>query len=248
MFKARLVSGILNIPNEQMNLAGYSPPRNFKEIHDQLEYNFFLINEDQNKVIIFGSIDCLFLDKSFINDLKKILGKNYEFCIFASHTHNAPSLSLSTPLLGKVYKDFYKQALHKISSDILKNTNLTEINYIKAGSQETNLNINRRKEALIIDYKKLFKTGILQLKKGIGLAPNPKGVIDKTLKAIFFLDNINSVKVIVWSLAAHAAFFPIFDAISSDFPGFVRERLRKIWRRYYYYIFARFSRLCDSKL
>ena len=83
-----------------------------------MKASLLLIRLDKEEVLVFGSIDTLFLDSEFHDDLQARLGSNYSLYLVASHTHNAPSLARSVPLLGKLNEHWYSHVLMQIAEGI----------------------------------------------------------------------------------------------------------------------------------
>ena len=219
------INGLLPKPNKDTYLAGYFPPRKWQDIHQELTFSIVLIDSGIQKIIL-GSLDTLFLDEQFLSDLRRRLDKDIVLMLFATHTHNAPSLCKSTPDLGPVCEDYYQDTISIIVSAIdnliLKSLKKVNLSFDQVPS---NLSINRRKYSWALDYKLLTK-GKFSFKKQVCLSKNKFGAIDSSIKSLIFRDNCNNPKVVVWSLAAHAAFFPRFKSISPDFPGMVRKMLQ----------------------
>ena len=151
------INGLLPKPNKDTYLAGYFPPRKWQDIHQELTFSIVLIDMAYKKLFL-GSLDTLFLDEQFLSDLRRRLDKDIVLMLFATHTHNAPSLCKSTPDLGPVCEDYYQDTISIIVSAIdnliLKSLKKVNLSFDQVPS---NLSINRRKYSWALDYKLLTK-------------------------------------------------------------------------------------------
>ncbi|EHI48754.1 hypothetical protein HIMB100_00023420 [SAR116 cluster alpha proteobacterium HIMB100] len=221
----RAVEIELGVPDNPTHLAGFYPPRYWSHQDDALKASLMIVTTESDQVIIFGSLDTLFLDSHFHNDLQSRLGDNYSFYLVASHTHNAPALARSVPKLGAINERWYQQVLDRIVDGIStqKSQKLVEIGQ---GSADTELVVNRRLYAVQLDYKGL-KRGKIRLSRQVVMAPNEAGHTDKKLKTVLFRCASGRIRVVVWSLAAHPAFASSYQSISADFPGRVRSFIKQ---------------------
>ena len=87
----------LGFPECASELAGFYPPRSWDHSGETMKASLLLIRLDKEGFFVFGSIDTLFLDSEFHDDLQAGLGSNYSLYLVASHTHNAPSLASPFP-------------------------------------------------------------------------------------------------------------------------------------------------------
>lgn len=213
------------VPEMPVHLAGFYPPRYSMHNHDALKASLMIITKDSDQIVVFGSLDTLFLDSYFHDDLQARLGQRYSLFLVASHTHNAPSLARSMSHLGKVDEGWYHNVLDRLVEGITtyKSEKLTEMGL---GSVVTEIVVNRRLDTLQLDYKGL-KHGKLRLSKQVAMAPNESGEVDNKLRTVCFKCELGHVRVVIWSLAAHPAFTPSYQSISADFPGRVRSCLKQ---------------------
>ena len=56
------------------------------------------------------------------------------------------------------------------------------------------------------------------------------GAIDSSIKSLIFRDNCNNPKVVVWSLAAHAAFSQDLNQYLLIFQNGKKNATKQIWR------------------
>jgi hypothetical protein len=88
-----------------------------------------------------------------------------------------------------------------------------------ASEAPCSLAINRRLRRFMIDHR-----GIGQR---VAMAPNPNGPRDDVIRMIRFQVPAGRPQAIVWSYACHPNAYPVPHAVSADYPGVVRERLRE---------------------
>ena len=217
-------------PTYPMPLAGYASRSGLCEKVDHpLEASFLLISDWQNRSIVLGSVDTLFLTATTLADITAAMGRvPAPLFLFATHTHNAPSLAPDLPLLGqhdsRWYRHFVSTCAESINELVKHSGKPVSLRYAE---QKTDLNINRRRPGWIADYRGLLKNHRISINRRVALAPNKSGIVDRRVKALFLEDGAGSVKAIVWSLAAHPAFYPGFNNVSPDFPGLIRNLLRR---------------------
>lgn len=214
-------------PVDPIPLAGYLRSSSWASVGERLEGNFLIFfgNDD---LFILGSIDTLFIEHEIVEAVAGRLGINSSHIfLVASHTHNAPSLSQSTPLLGKFCRDYEAMVTERICQALAQAMRDGGLNSeFSFGAVEGNYNINRRKPAFVADYTAVKKGRLPRVGRGIALSENPDGVVDRNIYTLpVFMEG--KVRAVVWSLAAHPAFYPDYNAVSSDFPGTVRRLLRE---------------------
>ena len=215
----------LGVPEKAVELAGFYPTRYWNRSGETMKANLLLVKTDTDETLVFGSLDTLFLDKEFHDDLQARLGGNYHLYLVASHTHNAPSLARSLPLLGNVDDGWYQNALDRIVAGI-KACPTIKLTQISQNSTDTDLLINRRLTAYQLDYE-LLKKGRICISEQVVMAPNIQGEADKKIKAVFFRCSKGRIRAVIWSLAAHPAFSSSFWSMSADFPGRIRLLLKQ---------------------
>jgi hypothetical protein len=218
----------LPLPNREVELAGYFPARRWDGTGGDLRAAFIQFEPEISEKILFGSLDVLFLDTAFKEDLRTRLGSDYHLILVASHTHSAPNLAKSVESLGRVDPAWYEQVLGTLVTAINAATSKHDVNQISAGALSSDLNVNRRRDALMLDYGAL-RRGTVKLGRQVALAPNPKGHVDGHVRSICFSNASGQVRACLWSFSAH----PTFEGrgghchtISPDFPGIVRRRIK----------------------
>jgi hypothetical protein len=224
-------SSFVFTPSRPMRLAGYRRAGAFEKVEDDLEAVFLHVRDDEGGEVVLGSIDTLYLTERSLSDISSRLnGVRAPLCLFATHTHNAPSLApdLGLPNFGVHDSEWYRSFVSRCAQTI---TGLAErpgeVVTLRYGEQATDLNVNRRRRAWVIDYPALVRHRRFSAGWRIAQAPNRNGVVDRRVRALFFEDARGEIRAVVWSLAAHPAFYPGRLAVSADFPGVIRAALRR---------------------
>ncbi|MGN6309961.1 MAG: hypothetical protein ACTHNN_10430 [Xanthobacteraceae bacterium] len=215
-------------PSQPVPLAGYSARSGvFRRIDGKLEANVLLIASGPAFVVLV-TLDTLFIEAEFHAALAQAIGISPAcLLLVASHTHNAPALARSTPSLGAVDEAYYESCIERISGAIKA----------KLGSQFMELKlaatavyggyaVNRRRPSWVLTYSDLKRGRLPKFGKRVAQARNPNGFADNMLKAWAFFST-KGIEAIIWSIAAHPAFYPRIDSVSPDFPGAVRLQVRR---------------------
>jgi hypothetical protein len=98
---------------------------------------------------------------------------------------------------------------------------------LRYGERATDLNVNRRRHTWFFDYPALVRHGRVSAGWRVAHAPNRRGIVDRRVKALFFENASGDVRAVIWTFAAHPAFFPAPLSVSADFPGLMRAALRR---------------------
>lgn len=213
-------------PPQGVDLAGFVPTRAWcGDTTCKLFASFLVFRVAANLRIVLCTLDVLFLDDQFKQDLQVRVGEDTKFILVASHTHNAPNLAHSVQSLGRVNVDWYEEVLDSLASAIRGHAANIPVERIRNTVQPTDFCLNRRLPALSVNYSAL-KRGKISIRRGISMAPNPKGAVDGRLCLVEFADADGNMQACLWSLAAHAAFEPERRNLSSDYPGAVRSHLK----------------------
>lgn len=223
-------SSFVFTPKRPMPLAGYSRrQRNYEGVDDDLEAIFLLLSDGRGGEVLLGSVDTLFLTSRTLSDLRKELGGfATPLCLFATHTHNAPSLAPDLPLLGPPDAEWYRAFVATCARTIGEMAGTHgKMATPRFGERPTDLNINRRKPSWVMDYSALVHERRVSAGHRVALAANRRGIIDRRVRAIFFENPAGEIIAVIWSFAAHPAFYPAFHRVSADFPGLIRRRLRQ---------------------
>jgi hypothetical protein len=219
-------------PTRPVPLAGFARRTvPYEEVRDDLEAVFLRLSDENGGAVVLGSIDTLYLTDRSLSDIEQAVGgERAPLCLFATHTHFAPSL---TPDLPGVHFcvhdcDWYRSVMLRCARTIdgLAEASGEEVT-LRYGEQATDLNVNRRRHAWVFDYPALVRHWRVSAGWRVASAPNRRGFMDRRIKALFFENSSGDVRAVIWTFAAHPTFFPAPLAVSADFPGLMRTALRR---------------------
>src|SRR5213595_364332 len=139
----------------------------------------------------------------------------------ASHTHFAPAVDPSKPLLGRAepaYVDWVAERgaalLHRLAAAEAMPGGLVEYRSGPAAHA-----INRRRMGWRLSLRHLPRRAALR-------APDPTGPRDETVHILTFTDGGKRPVALLWSYACHPVTFAEPSRVSADYPGVVRRALR----------------------
>lgn len=209
---------------ESVRTAGYSDQLPSPHGVDQtLEANVLgLSGGSLSAPVYVVSIDSLY-GGSVGAEIARLLGcPRDNVRVVASHTHFAPASDPGLPRLGRTSEEYVRAAAARIAEAILS-APWHRGPRVRVGTSEvpSHLFINRRRPIL----------GVGVRIRGLGTvmaAPQPKGTVDRTLRLFEVLGRGGDVLAIGWGVSCHPVCSPDRHAISSDFPGVVRQRLRHL--------------------
>jgi hypothetical protein len=213
-----LAAGVRDItPDLPVTLFGYGTRREATRVADSLEINALLLRDSSSAALVF-SCDLLFLSHDFCEVLRDRVRthpnapRSYDVFCAASHTHFAPAIDRTKPVLGAVSEEYIAavlEAARGLIDELLSCPGVpVQVHYTTGRAQHA---INRRKRA--------FGRTLLR--------PNLQGYKDETIHAISFLDTDKRPRALIWNYACHPVAFPDRCAVSADFPGVVRLKLRE---------------------
>src|SRR3954462_1819369 len=107
---ARLTTAAFSFtPDRPMSLAGWvRRTADYDRVDGELQAVLMLLSNRQGSSIVIGSVDTLFLTQESLSDIRAALGEiAIPIILFATHTHNAPSLAPDLPLLGRLDSAWY---------------------------------------------------------------------------------------------------------------------------------------------
>lgn len=213
-------------PSEPLPLAGFQDRRGrYTRVHDRLELNALVIEGSEGTIAIL-SADLLFVTDTLKQRLLQLVPKSLRLdhsrlLVAASHTHFAPGIDVTKPRLGIVENAYVDQVLTMAARLI------TSLSRPGEGGASIDVSegfashaINRRRRGWVVQGGRLPYRGVLR-------APNPNGSRDESVRVLIVRDGLERPIAIVWSYACHPSAFPLRDQVSSEFPGMVREKLRR---------------------
>jgi hypothetical protein len=219
-------------PTRPVPLAGFGRrTAPYEEIRDDLEAVFLRLSDDNGGEVVLGSIDTLYLTDRSLSDIEEAVGgERTPLCLFATHTHYAPSLAPDLPLphLGVHDYDWYHSVVSRCARTIESLAEWPgEGVTLRYGERATDLNVNRRRRAWIFDYPALVRHGRVSAGWQVAIAPNKRGCVDRRVKALLLENSSGDVRAVIWTFAAHPSRSPAQLAVSAAFPGLIRTALRR---------------------
>lgn len=211
-------------PTRAVPLAGWAgEARLTKDLFGTLEANVLAVFSNSVCSAVFVSIDVLFVGRE-LSDI--ILSICSEFgvpsscvLILATHTHFAPALEATKPMLGLRDDDHFRdvsqrltEKLKSVLGDRPRNGDLSK------GQIEVNASVNRRRPWPL---PQLTRDGLCFDR--VILAPYEQG---KTAPLITALVLSGDTTCVIWHYTCHPTDFPD-SRISADYPGIVRKALRQ---------------------
>ena len=188
-------------------------------VADPLEANAIVLRSD-GSIAVFVSFDLLYVGPELRNAICAQLADFVQpEWIFtgASHTHFAPATDRQLPRLG-VVSDAYVEFVAKRTIGLLQELLRGPPNPLTAryslGQADHSVNRRRITFALPRGYR-------------CAMRPNFEGPRDETIRVLSFADQAGKLAAVCWSYACHPVCSPQFDLISADFPGVVREAIRR---------------------
>ena len=213
-------------PNFPCVLMGMEDSKRSEGVFSELEANFMVFKSGE-KNVYFISLDTLFITGDLIKSLDELVnmvfGETNEEDIIpiASHTHYAPSLEENRVKLGKKDKKYFSFLLSQLETLFrkLKDTLFEEVELKYSEKVSKGITCNRRRKARrLSNYLNSF----------IAMEPNPDGFVDERFKILNIYNKKNQDLLgTVWSFPCHPTNFPVPSQISSEFPGAVRDVIRR---------------------
>lgn len=217
-------SGSVDItPGKNLHLSGYVSRRERAQgAADHIEANGILISDGISRIVII-SVDTLFVGDAVRQGVLNKLGgtiSNEELFMCATHTHSAPSIDSSKPLLGRAdnsYIAFVTDRIsHLTSSLLVSESRPCELSYSELNTNSLNMNRRLQKWTFGIPPRREFK-----------MLPNPRGCKDRKLRVVQVVSENGECVALIWSFACHPVAHYDRDTVSADFPGAVRSLVRE---------------------
>jgi hypothetical protein len=214
-------------PDRVVPLAGRGPSRIGQRRHDALEANILILHQDGDRAVVI-SVDALFVGRKLSDAIVETCvtaGVPQErILIVASHTHSAPAMEEDKPLLGEVDAAHVGRVTQNIVATLKDALAERPILATAAvGRVQLSASVNRRRPWLLPQYSR--RDGLVFDR--VVMAPNPAGPVDPMLTAIVLRGGAR--RTVIWHYACHPVSFPDSLAISAEYPGVVRTRLRSVF-------------------
>lgn len=213
-------------PTQSVPLASYRALRTekFESIADSLEANVAVFHA-AGVPTVFVSADLLYIGAYISERIFAAFADRVpreRIFLAASHTHFAPATEDSLPGLGRAdpeYREWAAERIIALTASLLAQPSVA----IDAGYHEASFaySVNRRQR----------KWGIGRNFPHFGfqtiIAPNESGLRDDVIRVLVPRDAHGKVNAICWSYACHPNTYPRINAVSAEYPGYVRQALRQ---------------------
>lgn len=226
-----LRAGTVDIsPADRLALFGrQGPARQYTSRSSKLEANI-VIDHSGDQPLILICLDTLYPSAVLLDIVHRhvqaqgiVLSKD-AILMVASHTHNAPALDPTKPLLGPLSQSYLDLVGQQIADRIgkLMQANESPAVVLTGGQALCTNSVFRRKNALGLSLRPF---GVM---RRLVMAPVPRQKIDQRLRLFVWRDSNDTPVAALWHWACHAVSEPEKLAISADFPGLVRAHLRQV--------------------
>jgi len=210
------------------SLCGYFQDRRSEDIRDNL-YASCVVFDDGENIFALVSCDLLYIPENIAEKTKEILWKDKRtkrenILIHATHTHTGPVLNLSE---GSIYtKGFY---IEKSYLQILPFYIASSVKIALNRKQEVKVAVDKSKvDGVSFNRRYFMKDGTVVTNpfNQIENIVKPAGPVDNTLIFLKITDREGKLKGLIVNFALHPDTLGS-NLISSDWPGFLRDELRK---------------------
>ncbi len=220
-------------PPMPTTLAGYSGRvARHRSVAVPLEANAVLLEDAAGKRVLFVCADVLFLGRDLLSVIRAIARRHGlsdgDVVATASHTHFAPAVDSTKPLIGEVdanYRELIAERLSRLVETVLTAERRRATMHVARSVLP--LTVHRRRPWLL---PTLSSRGIAW-PPTIAMAASVGQTIDQSLDAIILRDEAHAPVAVCWKYACHPVCFPDPSAVTSEYPGYARTRLRSSLQR-----------------
>lgn len=223
----RLTSNVIDLtPTRPFAMGGHGRSRPTSRIDGRLEANIVALGEGRDTVVLV-SLDTLFVGRQVTDAAILACARRFgigadRVLVLASHTHSAPMLDASKPLLGVADTEEVRRWTDGVTQAISE-AETAHTASARTGWGRSDLSVNRR-----LPWRLPTVVGLLGKIEGkIYLCDNPAGPRDPTIRTCVWLSPEGTPLAAFWSFACHPVSFPETDTVSPDYIGVVREALRQ---------------------
>jgi len=208
-------------PANKLPLAGYASRKGaFSRVADRLEADVAIVSDGTHRSVII-SCDLLYVGRGLSALIADKLGGTVsprELFITATHTHFAPATDSTKPKLGETSSEYVEFVAERIAGLVrrLLSEKMDERDFCYSRSHGPDITMNRMNHGFI---------SLLPPKMDI--KPKLDGFKDDTIHIIRIADEKDLTKAIIWNYSCHPVGFYDLNAVSSEFPGAVRDIVRK---------------------
>jgi len=226
MFSSTLRSGFVDITPQSPTVLGANglPREKIGRVDDPLEANILILGPNPNPLVVI-SCDLLYIGNTLRGMIEFALGDLVvpeRLFMGASHTHRATMTDSTKPELGRAEPEEIDAIAGAISKAV-RTIHHQEERPVSAevGYGHHNAGINRRRRRML----SVGRTGLAL--NAVLMAPNRHGPVDRLIRRVRFLNSDGTEAAEVWSTALHPTGYPSRDGVSANFPGRVRDAIRK---------------------
>lgn len=213
-------------PTRPVPMGGFSPPERLcRSTEGRLEANILALGEGSDTIVVV-SLDALFVGVTVRDRILGACAERFgigaeQVLLLASHTHFAPMLDTSKPLLGRADAEEVGRWAELISAAITS-VEESEVATIRAGCGVTDLAVNRRLRWRLPSLVRLLG----RAKGGVYMCDNPEGPHDPRVRTWTWLSKEGHPIAVLWTFACHPVFYPKTQTASAEYIGRVRDALR----------------------
>jgi hypothetical protein len=215
-------------PQHPAVLAGGMGRLPFTGIQSRLEANAIAFKEETGRAVVLVAIDTLFVGPMLGDVLRehfiRIHGQRGEdLFLFASHTHYAPALDATKPLLGRTDREYVALVIDRAKG--LLDWLLDQVGTVAAIERRSGSSlgaVNRRKP-----WPLPYLAGRRGIRLEAAMAPNTLGSTDPTVTLWTVARSSGEPVAVIWHYTCHPTGYPSDREVSAEFPGVVREALRQ---------------------
>lgn len=214
-------------PAGPVALAGRSgAARVAAQVHSPLEASALLLREADGGVALIVACDVLYIGAALRDELlARAAARGIApgaVWLAASHTHYAAATDAAKPGLGEVDAPWLAQLLDRCAALIDRVVAAVPVPVqCEFAAVECTANVNRRRRWR---WPTLTREG-LRCGSTV-MAPAPGMQRDTELVQIRFVDDRGCCRAVIWKYACHPVDLPLPTALSAEYPGVVRTRLR----------------------
>lgn len=222
--------GFIDItPKEPVQLGGFAARSGmFKGLNDSLEANIVVFKTSERTVVM-AQLDLLYVG-SIVSERVRAAFRNTladeDLFLCSSHSHFTPNTEPRLCQLGAVDEDYIEYVTNRLVELISRCLDDPGIDasFSYSNCDTKGILVNRR------DKRWILRKGWPPIWRSFGWFPNDRGLRDDTIRTVSIVESESTEKMaFLWNYACHPVSFPDTYKVSADYPGVVRNRLRKIY-------------------
>ena len=209
-------------PDMSLGLAGNGNQEFGVDVGEPLEANLaaFVIGRQK---FLWIAVDALYVGDFFISKVRNLIGEmpGWTVSFFATHSHNAPALDLTKPLLGKASKNWVSRVAQLVASEVF---NLMSVDFADSTGRATAFDLSGGISRRVLKPVSISRRGLHFWKAVSGV--NSEAQIDARCN-VFVLADSRSLRPIfaVINWPCHPVGEPKGFGYSPSFPGAMRSAI-----------------------